>query len=893
LLEVRQTRGAANELLAKYTYNTKYLPLTSTNASGLVTTYTYNTAGQLLTVKNPKNETTTLTYNVNGYLTSVAGPVAGSSTTFTYDGYGRIRTITDPDGYVVRTDYDVLDRPTVVTFPDNTYEQFVYDRLDAVHYRDRLGRWSHNVYDSLRRQNVAIDALGRLTQYIWCSCGSLSEIIDPLKNITSFTRDLQGRVVTKTYNTGKSISYTYENTTSRLKQMTDAKGQKKMYNYYIDNNLKNVSYLNASVATRGVSYTYDTSYNRVKTMNDAVGTTAYSYKSIGSGPGSGRLGSIDGPLANDLIAYNYDSIGRVTNRSINGVVASVVYDKLNRIVSETNALGTFGYSFVNQGARVARMTYPNGQSVVYDYFNNAGDQHAKQIWNRNSSGTTLSKFGYEYTKVGQISKWTQQADSTDISYDELTYDLADELIAATKKNLALGNVIKRYAYQYDQAGNRTNEQIDNTVTSANFNSLNQLATQQNGGSVRVKGLLNELSTVKVKNLTSNDSIQATVDSVAKTFEGFVRITPGGTNILQITATDFSGNGNTKVLNDTIVTGNVINNASVVDLNGNTVSSSNPAVTYGWDAENRLVKINKGNAITEFVYDGLGRRVGEKLNGNFIKRWLWCGTELCEERDGSGGTVTKRFFENGEQIAGVNYYFTKDHLGSIREMTNSSGVVLARYSYDPYGRRTKLSGALDADFGFTGHYYHASSGLNLAMYRAYDASIGRWLSRDPAQENADINLYRYVGNNPIGYTDPTGLWTFGFGGTASGGLGGGGTIALGLYIGHNSNAGFFSGWSIDLQGTLGGGAFLGGGGSAGGFVAVTDADCTGQLKGTSVSLGASGGEGISAGGDIVTGLDDNGRPTYGGVTLNAGVGGGLPVEAHGFGTYTWGVSDLFR
>ena len=893
LIEVRQTRGAANELLAKYTYNTKYLPLTSTNASGLVTTYTYNAAGQLLTVKSPKNEITTLTYNASGFLTGVAGPVAGSTTTIAYDTYGRVKTITDPDGYVVKSDYDVLDRPTVVTYPDNTFEQFVYDRLDAVHYRDRLGRWSHNVYDSLRRQSVAIDALGRLTQYIWCSCGSLSEIIDPLKNITSFTRDLQGRIVNKTYNTGKTISYVYENTTSRLKQETDAKGQKKNYTYYIDNNLKSVSYLYAITSTRGISYTYDTNYNRVKTMMDGLGTTVYAYKSIGSGLGAGRLGSVDGPLPNDLIAYNYDSLGRVTSRSINGVGASVVYDKLNRIISETNALGNFGYSFVNQSGRVAAMTYPNGQSVVYDYNNNANDQRSKQIWNRNASGTTLSKFAYEYTKVGQISKWTQQTDSTDINYDELTYDLADELFAATKKNLSPASIIRRYAYQYDQAGNRTNEQIDNTVTSASFNSLNQLSAQQNGGSVRVKGSLNELSSVKVKNLTSGDSIPATVDSIAKTFEGFIKVIPGSTNIIQIIATDFSGNANTRVINDTIATGNGLNNTIVVDLNGNTVSSSNPAVTYGWDAENRLVKINKGNAITEFVYDGLGRRVGEKLNGTFIKRWLWCGSELCEERDGSGGTVTKRFFQNGEQIAGVNYYFTKDHLGSIREMTNSSGVVQARYTYDPYGRRTKLSGSLDADFGFTGHYYHTSSGLNLAMYRAYDASVGRWLNRDPAQEKADINLYRYVGNNPVGYVDPTGLWTFGFGGTASGGLGGGGTIAVGLYIGHNSNAGFFSGWSIDFQGTLGGGGFIGGGGSAGGFVAVTDADCTGQLTGKSVSLGASGGEGISAGGDIVTGLDDNGRPTYGGLTLNAGVGGGLPVEAHGFLTNTWGVADLFR
>ena len=102
------------------------------------------------------------------------------------------------------------------------------------------------------------------------------------------------------------------------------------------------------------------------------------------------------------------------------------------------------------------------------------------------------------------------------------------------------------------------------------------------------------------------------------------------------------------------------------------------------------------------------------------------------------------------------YYTRDHLGSVREMTDSSGVVQARYDYDPYGRVTKLSGTVDSDFLFTGLYYHAPSGLHLAMYRAYDADTGRWLNRDPIGENGGLNLYGYVGNNTINGADPSGL-----------------------------------------------------------------------------------------------------------------------------------------
>jgi RHS repeat-associated protein len=130
--------------------------------------------------------------------------------------------------------------------------------------------------------------------------------------------------------------------------------------------------------------------------------------------------------------------------------------------------------------------------------------------------------------------------------------------------------------------------------------------------------------------------------------------------------------------------------------------------------------------------------------------------LCEQRDQTGGTVTRRFFSGGEQISGTNYLFTRDHLGSIREMMDASGTIQARYDYDPYGRRTKVSGNLDSDFGFTGHCYHPVSGLHLPLYRAYDTDIGGWLSRDPIGEMVGPNLHAYASNNPINFFDRYGL-----------------------------------------------------------------------------------------------------------------------------------------
>jgi RHS repeat-associated protein len=97
-----------------------------------------------------------------------------------------------------------------------------------------------------------------------------------------------------------------------------------------------------------------------------------------------------------------------------------------------------------------------------------------------------------------------------------------------------------------------------------------------------------------------------------------------------------------------------------------------------------------------------------------------------------------------------------YFGSIREMTDSPGAIKARYDYDPWGNRTKPGGGLEAGLGFTGHYYHAASRLYLAPYRAYDSTIGRWISRDPIFECGGIDLYAYVRSNPVSTTDPLSL-----------------------------------------------------------------------------------------------------------------------------------------
>jgi RHS repeat-associated protein len=90
------------------------------------------------------------------------------------------------------------------------------------------------------------------------------------------------------------------------------------------------------------------------------------------------------------------------------------------------------------------------------------------------------------------------------------------------------------------------------------------------------------------------------------------------------------------------------------------------------------------------------------------------------------------------------------------MTDSTATLRARYDYDSYGRQTMAQGSVESDFGFAGQYVHELSGLHLALYRAYDAEQGRWLSRDPIEEEGGVNMYPYVASDPLNKIDPLGL-----------------------------------------------------------------------------------------------------------------------------------------
>ena len=465
LLQIKQTTGSANDVLTTYAnYTSGHHPQTVTDASGQVTTLTYNSSGQVTTVTNAKSETTTFTYT-NGYLTQIQGPVASATVTLGYDDYGRLETVTDPDGYTTTNEYDSLGRLLKITYPDDTFEEVTYNRLDVSAMRNREGHWSRFTYDRVGRLTSARDPKGRTVRKEWCACGSLDKVVDANGHETTWQRDAGGRVTQESHG-ALVTTYAYENTTGRLHSVTDPKSQIATYAYGIDDALASVTYTNSTVTTSAISYAYDPVYPRLSSMTDGTGTTTLTYKSVGTA-GAGLLATVDGPLTNDLVSYSYDELGRVTGRTVNGVGLSVVYDTLGRIQQETNPLGVFGFTYEGASQRLATVNYPNGQTTTYGYAGILNDNRVSSIHHKDVSATTLSQFTYLYDAAGRVRERQVKYGTAAPTVWEYRYDQAGQLIDALHRTTATPAAdIARYAYSYDASNNRVSEQIDDAVRRA-------------------------------------------------------------------------------------------------------------------------------------------------------------------------------------------------------------------------------------------------------------------------------------------------------------------------------------------------------------------------------------------------------------------------------------------
>ena len=764
---------------------------TLTDARGNVTNLIYDERGNILKQTNPLGDVFTWTYDENDNEISRTDE-NGNTTLLTYDDRGNLLTQTDAEGSVITHSYDAMNNITSITDPLGRVETFAYDSEgNQIERINANGDRFTSTYDNQGRLVNVQDLNGNEYQLRYDSLGLPAELINPDNTTSLMEYNHFGQIIQQTDETGMTTTFEYD-ASGRLMVQRDHLGNEVVQDYSEHllisrtdalNHTTHFEYDEADRLVRSIdplkgqtTFTYDADGNRT-TVTDPVGnTTTFFYDKMS------RLVEKMDPLGNTT-SFTYDSVGNRTEViDRNGRRRTFEYDELNRLVQEAwfdsnnniihtidstydevgnrlrisdpNSTYTFTYDQLNQAIEIDNFGTPNSPHLIlfHEY-----DANGNRTFTNDSSGIQIiASFDQRNRLTGK--KWVgAQIDPAriDFSYDDCE---------CGRKTL-----IERYA-DIDGVQPVGSSQFDYGV-------LGRLTAITHADSNNVALVNYSYSYDAVHQIITkahhDDTYNYSYDNAGQLLET-IRSNSDDERF------DYDSNGNR------VNSGSVVDKSNQIfanndfdynyDAEGNLVGkleiATNHVTEYTYDHRNRLILVEEFDATNallthaEYTYDALDRRIAKNVDSE-IKYTVYDGNNAWADFNEDGNLLAQYLFGNRDDEilaryqpgSGTSWYLV-DKIGTVRDLIDSLGNIINHIDYSSFGRILLQSNPAVGDrFLFTGREFDAETDLYYYRARYYDPFIGRFISQDPLGFDAgDTNLYRYVFNDPLIFTDPEGTIT---------------------------------------------------------------------------------------------------------------------------------------
>ena len=701
-----------------------------------------------------------------------SGPDGEITTTFEYDGIQRLVRVTDTEGNVTTSVYDMGDRRTEVSHPASGITSFTYDplgnvltkqtanmaeegkmitytydyhRLTGISYPDHP---ENNVKYYYGGRNASHNRIGRLMmredgtgaiEYFYGKMGEVTKtrrtLIVPNQAIatyvTQWTYDSHNRLLEMIYPDEEKVTYSYN-----LGGLLEKVRGEKSYGYdYITklgyDKFEQRSYLKYCNGAE-TFYTYD---DRRRLSNLAVN--------------SGNKTIMD----ND---YTFDAVSNVLSVANNASLPAsgnaggrmshaYTYDGLYRLVSAT---GTYTGADSKSASYTLAMGYDNMHRIK------SKSQHLTQD-NVQFNGTLNVDYDLSYTYGTEAGKKFQLASVKDVNY-------------RTEETPGDNNIENNHVYLYDKNGNLVY-----------VNTGRMMKDGHNEVGTRERKLIwdeeNRLLAVDDNGFVSNYWYDADGERTVKT--------SGESDQVYVNGVFSGGSTNTAKFSLYVSPYLVANQGGrytkhIYAGSQRIVSKVGDFASYGSDPRrieyagantdglsvNYKAKYAAQQQVIKDNYKTFDVPYNGTDNDNYADGEGFCCNDgsmeaaVAQARKAQAHAVAKSF-KDPDNYENLQFFYHPDHLGSSSFITNLEGEVVQHIEYVPFGEVfiEERNSVWNTPYLFNAKEFDEETGMYYYGARYYEPRLSLWMSTDPMEEKyPDYSTYIYAAQNPIAYSDPTGM-----------------------------------------------------------------------------------------------------------------------------------------